>query len=162
MAEHNPLYRDMTTKEFLFYVAALKGISFQKKKMEVESAIEQCDLNLATNRFIGKLSKGYQQRVGLAQALIGSPKFLILDEPTNGLDPKQISDMRKLIGTLAQDRTILLSTHILPEVQATCGRVLIVNEGKLVSDFQLSELTRTQRNLEEIFLKVVAGEEVYV
>ena len=162
LAEHNPLYRDMTAKEFLFYAAALKGVGFWSRKREVESIMDQCDLGAVRNRLIGKLSKGYQQRVGLAQALIGSPHFLILDEPTNGLDPKQISDMRNLIRTLAQNRTILLSTHMLSEVEAVCQRVLILNEGCLAANFELSELKRTQRSLEDIFLKVVAREEAYV
>ena len=162
LAEHNPLYRDMTAKEFLFHVAALKGVGFWNRKREVESVMDQCDLGVAKNRLIGKLSKGFQQRVGLAQALIGSPDFLILDEPTNGLDPKQISDMRNLIRMLAQSRTILLSTHILPEVQATCQRVLILNQGRLVANFELSELTNSGLSLEDIFLKIVTREEVYV
>jgi len=162
LAEHNPLYRDMVTKEFLFYVAALKGISFWKRKQEVRNVIDQCDLGAAENRLIGKLSKGYQQRVGLAQALIGSPNFLILDEPTNGLDPKQISDMRKLIHLLSLNKTILLSTHILSEVQATCQRILILNEGRLMANFELSELKKSELSLEDIFLKVINQEEVYV
>jgi len=162
LAEHNPLYRDMTAREFLFYVAALKGVGFWNRKREVESVMDQCDLGAARNRLIGKLSKGYQQRVGLAQALIGSPNFLILDEPTNGLDPKQISDMRKLIRSLSSNKTILLSTHILPEVQATCQRVLILNEGRLMANFELSELKKSELSLEDIFLKVITQEEVYV
>jgi ABC-2 type transport system ATP-binding protein len=162
LAEHNPLYRDMTAKEFLFYVAALKGVGFWNRKREVESVIDQCDLGDVRNRLIGKLSKGYQQRTGLAQALIENPSFLILDEPTNGLDPKQISDMRKLIRSLSSKRTIFLSTHILSEVQATCQRVLILNEGRLMVNFELSELTNSGLSLEDIFLKVVTREEVYV
>ena len=162
LAEHNPLYRDMTAKEFLFYVAALKGVGFWNRKREVESVMDQCDLGAARSRLIGKLSKGYQQRAGLAQALIGSPNFLILDEPTNGLDPKQISDMRKLIRSLSSNKTILLSTHILPEVQATCQRVLILNEGRLMANFELSELKKSELSLEDVFLKVITKEEVYV
>jgi ABC-2 type transport system ATP-binding protein len=162
LAEHNPLYHDMSAKEFLFHVATLKGIGFRKRNQEVQRVVKQCDLGLVTNRLIGKLSKGYQQRVGLAQALIGSPHFLILDEPTNGLDPKQISDMRKLIRSLSSNRTILLSTHILPEVQATCQRVLILNEGRLMANFELSELINSGCSLEDIFLKIVTQEEIYV
>lgn len=156
LAEHNPLYRDMTAKEFLFYVAALKGVIFWAKKREVEGVMDQCDLGAARNRLIGKLSKGYQQRVGLAQALIGSPDFLVLDEPTNGLDPKQISDMRNLIRTFARNRTILLSTHILPEVQATCQRVLILNQGRLVASGTPEGLEGDLRQSED-FIVVLRG-----
>lgn len=156
LAEHNPLYPDMTAREFLFYAAALKGIGFWAKKREVGRVIDQCDLGAVRSRLIGKLSKGYQQRVGLAQALIGSPNILILDEPTNGLDPKQISDMRKLIRSLAQNRTILLSTHILPEVQATCQRVLILNQGRLVAGGTPEDLESGLRRSED-FIVVLRG-----
>ena len=152
LPENNPLYRDMTTKEFLFYVAALKGISFWSWKKIAEKVTDQCGITSVLNRIVGKVSKGFPQRVGLAQALLGDPQLLILDEPTNGLDPRQIIEIRNLILNLGQERTILLSTHILQEVQATCSRALILNEGQLAASLELkSSLT----NLEDIFMRVV-------
>ncbi len=155
LPENNPLYRDMTAKDFLSYVAQLKGIPFRGRKTAIQKVAVQCGLEAVLNRIAGKLSKGFQQRLGLAQALLGDPELLILDEPTNGLDPKQIVDMRNLIQILRRERTIILSTHILSEVQMTCERVLILNEGKLAAAL---ELKSAQNNLEEIFLKVVSKE----
>ncbi len=155
LPENNPLYRDMTTKAFLFYVAALKGISFWSRKKIVQKAIDQCGIGSVLNRIVGKLSKGFQQRVGLSQALLGDPELLILDEPTNGLDPQQIIEIRSLIQALGRERTILLSTHILPEVQMTCQRVLILNEGQVAA---FLELKSQQTNLEDIFLRVIHKE----
>lgn len=152
LAEHNPLYGEMTASDFLTYVAALKGISWRQYKNVVLKVSEQCAVTSVLNRLIGKLSKGYQQRIGLAQALLGDPEVLILDEPTNGLDPQQIIELRKLIQQLGRERTIILSTHILHEVQQTCGRVLILNQGRLAA---FLEMTQDKVNLEEIFLRVV-------
>ncbi|MBI4394810.1 MAG: ABC transporter ATP-binding protein [Candidatus Omnitrophica bacterium] len=155
LPENNPLYRDMTAKDFLSYVAQLKGISFRTQKTAIQKTAEQCGVESVFNRLVGKLSKGYQQRLGLAQALLGDPELLILDEPTNGLDPKQIVEMRNLIQLLRHERTILLSTHILSEVQMTCERVLILNEGKMAADLELKSI---EASLEDIFLKVVNKE----
>ena len=155
LPENNPLYRDMTTKAFLFYVAALKGIPFWSRKKIVQKVADQCGVDSVLNRIVGKLSKGFQQRVGLSQALLGDPELLVLDEPTNGLDPKQIIEIRSLIQALGKERTILLSTHILPEVQATCQRVLILNEGQVAA---FLELKSQQTNLEDIFLRVINKE----
>ena len=155
LPENNPLYRDMTTKAFLFYVAALKGIPFWSRKKIVQKVADQCGVDSVLNRIVGKLSKGFQQRVGLSQALLGDPELLVLDEPTNGLDPKQIIEIRSLIQALGRERTILLSTHILPEVQATCQRVLILNEGQVAA---FLELRSQQTSLEDIFLKVINKE----
>ena len=155
LAENNPLYRDMTSRTFLHYVAKLKGIALADREGVIQKAVDQCGIASASDRLIGKLSKGYQQRIGLAQALLGDPELLILDEPTNGLDPQQIIEVRNLIQTLGRDRTVILSTHILPEVQMTCERVLILNQGRLVTDFGLEALKTAGKNLEEIFLKYV-------
>lgn len=152
LAEHNPLYGEMTASDFLTYVAALKGISGRQRKSAVLKVAEQCSMTPELNRLIGKLSKGYQQRIGLAQALLGDPEVLILDEPTNGLDPQQIIEFRKLIQQLGKERTVILSTHILHEVQQTCGRVLILNQGRLAA---FLEMTQDEISLEEIFLRVV-------
>ena len=154
LAEHNPLYRDVTAQEFLNYVAALKGISFKNRKKAVSSVVEQCGLSIALKRVAGKLSKGFQQRLGLAQALLGDPELLILDEPTNGLDPQQIAEIRNLIKTLGQSRTILLSTHILPEVKATCQRILILNQGRLVASGSLEHLEENPRRSEELVVTI--------
>lgn len=155
LAEHNPLYREMTGYDFLTYVAALKGISRRDHKYAVLKIAEQCAVIDVLDRLIGKLSKGYQQRIGLAQALLGDPEVLILDEPTNGLDPQQIIEFRKLIQQLGKERTVILSTHILSEVQQTCGRVLILNQGRLAA---FLEMTQDKVNLEEIFLSIVSKE----
>ncbi len=153
LPENNPLYREMATKAFLFYVAALKGIPFWSRKKIVQKVTDQCGVASVLNRIIGKLSKGFQQRVGLAQALLGDPELLVLDEPTNGLDPRQIVEIRNLILSLGQERTVLLSTHILQEVQATCSRVLILNEGQMAASL---ELKSAPTNLEDIFMRVVS------
>ncbi len=151
LAEHNPLYWDMTAYDFLEYVAALKGVSRHSRKTAVLNVAERCSIGSVLNRIIGKLSKGYQQRIGLAQALLGEPEVLILDEPTNGLDPQQIMEMRCLVQELGRDRTIVLSTHILPEVRLTCRRVLVLNNGQLIGNGG-PELAS-----EEIFLKLVTN-----
>ncbi len=154
LAEHNPLYRDITAREFLTYVAALKEVPWRNRKKAVLEVAERCSITSVLNRIIGKLSKGYQQRIGLAQALLGDPEVLILDEPTNGLDPQQIIEMRKLVREFGQNKTIILSTHILHEVEQTCGRVLILNQGRLAAALQMTE----KMNLEEIFMEIVAKE----
>ena len=133
LPEHNPLYYDMTGKEFLVHTAKLKAVPPKKRAEAIERVVSQCGIENALNRIVGKLSKGYQQRMGLAQALIGDPDLLILDEPTNGLDPQQMTEIRNLIRKLSGDRTILLSTHILSEVQMTCERILILNQGRLIA-----------------------------
>ena len=133
LPEDVPLYRDMTTEDFLVFVSKLKGIPKTSRPKALDEVTELCKIHEVRRRLIGKLSKGFRQRVGLAQALLGSPKVIILDEPTNGLDPKQINEIRELIKSLKGKQTVLLSTHILPEVSAVSDRVLIINEGKLVA-----------------------------
>ncbi len=142
LPENAPLYDDMMVLDFLRYVAQLRGVG--ENKMGLEKVCEHCGLLKVLGKDLGQLSKGYRQRVGLAQALVHDPDLLILDEPTSGLDPNQIVEIRDLIRELGREKTILLSTHILPEVQATCDRILIVNEGKLVADDTPDALTGSQ------------------
>ncbi len=150
LPENNPLYPEMTVKAYLEYVAALKGVRRADRKVAIDRVVGDCGLELVANRVIGHLSKGYRQRVGLAQALVNDPPVLILDEPTSGLDPAQIIDIRNLIRGLKGSRTIILSTHILPEVNLVCDRVIVIHQGRLAaegaldtlaSDIQKDELT---------------------
>ncbi len=131
MPENVPLYNDMRIKEYLRFRGALKGMKGRDLRAAVGDAMERCALHEVRRKMIGTLSKGFRQRVGLADALINKPPLLILDEPTNGLDPNQIREVRSLIKELGEDHTILISTHILPEVEMTCGRVIIINQGKI-------------------------------
>jgi ABC-2 type transport system ATP-binding protein len=133
LPENVSLYTDMRVRDYLKFVGQVKKIKKRSLKGNIADAIEHCGLESVQNRIIGKLSKGYRQRVGLAQALLHDPEVLILDEPTVGLDPKQIVDIRKLIKDLGGERTVILSTHILPEVQMICERVIIINEGKIAA-----------------------------
>lgn len=133
LPENVPLYKDMKVEEYLSFVAAIKGVEARDVTKKVASAMADCGIDGVSRRVIGELSKGYKQRVGLAQALVNDPEVLILDEPTIGLDPNQIRGIRSLIKDLAGRRTVILSTHILPEVSMVCGKVAIVNQGKLVA-----------------------------
>lgn len=143
MPENVPLYTDMRVGEYLNYRASLKGVHGRRKRERVGDVTELCNLTEVENRIIGTLSKGYRQRVGLADALVHDPDLLILDEPTIGLDPNQIRQVRELIKNLGKHHTILLSTHILPEVEMTCSRVLIINKGRIeASDTPLNLLNR--------------------
>ena len=145
LPENPPLYPDMSVEGFLTFVASIKGIPAGDRRSKVDSAIERCQLTEKRKVLIHKLSKGYKQRVGIAQAIVHDPPVIILDEPTIGLDPKQIIEVRHLIKSLANQHTIILSTHILPEVSMTCDRVTIINRGKIIAtntpDNLLSELT---------------------
>ena len=147
MPEHAPLYDEMLVSAFLRYVAEVKGVPRRERKREVGRVMERCGLEHMAKRVIRNLSKGYRQRVGLAQALIANPPVLILDEPTIGLDPKQIVDIRAMIKAFAKEHTVLLSTHILPEVQMVCERVLIINEGRLVAQDTLASLAGDTANI---------------
>jgi len=133
LPETTPLYLDMSVLSYLMFVAEMKGIKRKDRKRKVEEVVEVCGIENVKRRLIGKLSKGYKQRVGLAQALLGNPPVLILDEPTIGLDPKQTFEFRQLIKDMQGKRTIILSTHILPEVSMTCQRVIIINKGKIIA-----------------------------
>ncbi|MFC1736936.1 ABC transporter ATP-binding protein [Candidatus Hydrogenedentota bacterium] len=155
LPESVPTYRDMRANEYLKFVAEIKGIPYRKINNAVESALDQVgiggDLRI---RAIKHLSKGYRQRVGLAQALLNAPEVLILDEPTVGLDPRQIVEIRELIKSLGGDRTIILCTHILPEVSATCGRILIINQGRIVAQDTPENLTNRLREDTRVDLQI--------
>lgn len=133
MPENVPLYKEMTVYSYLDFVAEVKGVSRRQRRAKVEKVMGDCGIADVGGKLIARLSKGYRQRVGLAQALINDPEVLILDEPTIGLDPRQIIEIRQLIKELGRERTVILSTHILPEVGMVCGRVIIINKGKLVA-----------------------------
>ena len=152
LPEHPPVYNDMTVAEYLRFVAKIKGVSRSHRSSAIEKVLQRCGLPEVTETIIGKLSKGYKQRVGLAQAMVHDPGVLVLDEPTIGLDPKQIIDIRELIKSLAGQHTIILSTHILQEVTMICERVLIIHQGRIVADDQLANLT-AEESLESVFLK---------
>ncbi len=142
LPEQPPLYTDMKVLEYLSFVYELKGCKLNRKK-HLEEIMKVCRLSSVGGRLIKNLSKGYRQRVGIAQALIGNPKVLIFDEPTVGLDPKQIIEVRNLIRTLGRDHTVILSTHILSEVQSVCDRIVIINDGKILADERTDSITRT-------------------
>ena len=133
LPEKNPLYHDMVVGDYLAFVARMKGILAARVGAEINRVVERCGLGEVRGRMIGTLSKGYQQRVGIAQAITGGPELLILDEPTLGLDPKQIRDIRQLIQELGSERTVILSSHILPEVSQVCNRIIIIDRGELVA-----------------------------
>jgi ABC-2 type transport system ATP-binding protein len=154
LPENLPLYPEMTVESYLNFVAKIKGARSNQRRNEVDEVIGRCNLGDVRNRIIGKLSKGYKQRVGLSQALLHNPEVLILDEPTLGLDPKQIYDIRTLIKGLASNHTVILSTHILPEVSMTCNRVVIINKGKVVAMDTPEGLARQMKGAEKIALTV--------
>lgn len=154
LPETPPLYPEMEVVEYLDFVARLKGIASAEVPSRVDAVLERCALGHVRHKIIGHLSRGYRQRVGLAQALIHGPDVLILDEPTAGLDPKQIIDVRKLIHALGGEHTIILSTHILPEVSGTCSRVLIINEGRLEASDTPENLTARLQGHESLWLDV--------
>ena len=158
LPEQPPLYPEMTVQEYLDFAAELKGVKKAERKEQVCSAARRTGLEKVLPRLIRSLSKGYRQRVGIAQALLGSPKLIILDEPTVGLDPAQVIEIRKLIRELGQAHTVILSSHILSEVQAVCQQVLILSKGRLAASGSLQELTADGRSLEEVFLELTGGE----
>ena len=157
LPETPPLYPDMTVRDYLAFVARIKGVPRRERTARVDEMMHKTRIADVANRACGKLSKGYRQRVGLAQALMHNPDVLILDEPTAGLDPKQIIETRQLIKALAGDHTIILSTHILPEVSQTCQRVVIINRGKVVAVDTPDNLTSRLRGSETMYLQVDAG-----
>ena len=154
LPEQNPLYLDMNVLEYLEYSAQLQGVPKQSIARRVKEMVQVCALDEMKHKDIGQLSKGFRQRVGLAAAMIHDPKVLILDEPTSGLDPNQIVEIRSLIKELGKQKTVILSTHILSEVQATCNRVIIINRGKIVADGPIEELQRNLRGGEKVMLEV--------
>jgi ABC-2 type transport system ATP-binding protein len=154
LPETPPVYPEMRIGEYLSFVGQLKGLSGSDLRSRVDYATERCAIADVRDKIIGKLSKGYRQRVGLAQAIIHNPDVLILDEPTAGLDPKQINETRDLIKSLAGDHTIVLSTHILPEVSQTCEQVIIINKGKIVATDSVSNLQHRARSGESVLVEV--------
>ena len=154
LPETPPLYPDMTVREYLHFVGKIKGVAPKDRAARVDQVMARTWVADMANRACGKLSKGYRQRVGLAQALIHNPEVLILDEPTAGLDPKQINETRRLIKTLAGDHTIILSTHILTEVEQTCQRVVIINKGRVVAEDTPENLIRRLHGSATMFVQV--------
>jgi ABC-2 type transport system ATP-binding protein len=154
LPEHNPLYLEMYIKEFLAFTGSLfnmKGISLTRR---IEELIQMVGLEREQHKKIGQLSKGYRQRVGLAQALIHDPEILILDEPTAGLDPNQLSEIRSLIKEVGKNKTVIFSTHIMQEVNSICERVIILNKGKIVADDTLANFTSSGKDMEQVFAEL--------
>ena len=162
LPETPPLYPDMTVAKYLDFAAGVRGVAAKKIPSSVERVIDKCSLKDVGHRIIGRLSKGYQQRVGLAQAMVHDPEILILDEPTVGLDPIQIIEIRKLIQELAAEHTIILSSHILPEITQICKRVIIINEGEIAAVDSLGGLTASLRKSERLSLTVRNSEDIII
>jgi len=156
LPENGPLYLDMTPRSLLEFFAEVRGLNGQRKRQRLEAVIELCSLSSVIGKPIGKLSRGFRQRVGMAQVLLHEPDVLILDEPTAGLDPNQIHEVRETIRKLGESKTILLSTHILQEVSAMASRALFINEGQLIYDGSVQELTQDGKPLEEHFRELTA------
>ncbi|HEY8938191.1 MAG TPA: gliding motility-associated ABC transporter ATP-binding subunit GldA [Cyclobacteriaceae bacterium] len=157
LPEHNPLYTDLYVHEYLHFVGKLYGLSGNELKKRVGEMIELCGLTREQNKLIESLSKGYRQRVGLAQALIHNPKVLILDEPTTGLDPNQIIEIRKLIKDISKNKTVIFSTHIMQEVQALCSRVVVINKGEIVADDNLESLMKDNGRVLSVIVEFEGG-----
>lgn len=158
LPESNPLYYDMPVINYLKFVAQLQGITSFRIKEKIQDMVNICGLEGEKHKKIGELSKGYRQRVGLAQALIHDPEVLILDEPTSGLDPNQIVEIRELIRNIGQEKTVILSSHILAEVEATCDRILIINKGKIVADGTAEDLRKGAQGNEIVKITIEDGE----
>jgi len=158
LPESNPLYYDMPVPDYLAFAGSLHGLKGEALKRAVRENIVKCGLQPEKHKRIGELSKGYKQRVGLAQAMIGNPDILILDEPTSGLDPNQIIEIRKLIRQLGKEKTVILSTHILQEVEATCDRIIIINNGKIAADGTAGKLKQQEEGREILVITIEDGE----
>lgn len=158
LPETPPLYGEMTVQEYLGFVAAIKDVPGREIKTSVERVIEKCFLTEVRRKLCQHLSRGFRQRVGLAQAIIHDPEVVILDEPTSGLDPKQIVEIRQLISALAKNHTVILCTHILPEVSMVCSKVVIINRGRVVLESRLADLIK-DRPLEKVFIESVSRED---
>jgi ABC-2 type transport system ATP-binding protein len=159
MPENNPLYPEMRVREYLKFRARIKGLGWKRSRERVSTVMEQCDLTDVGRRIIGQLSKGYKQRVGLADALVHEPELIILDEPTIGLDPQQIRSVRQLIKSLAGKHTVLISTHILPEAEMTCNRMLIMYGGKILAADTPENLQRLMAGSSQIIAEIAAPPE---
>ena len=157
LPEQPPLYPEMTVTEYLNFIYDLKGCTLHKKK-HIAEILEVVKLTDVKNRVIGNLSKGYKQRVGIGQALVGNPKIIILDEPTVGLDPRQMVEIRNLIRTLGLDHTVILSTHILQEVQAVCDRVIVINKGRIAADRRTEDIAAAVEGNRRLSLKICGPE----
>lgn len=156
MPENVPLYKEMDVYSYLKFIAGIKGVNKDEIESKVQKCMEETGITDVMRSVIAKLSKGYKQRVGLAQAIINDPEVLVLDEPTVGLDPKQIREIRNLIKNMKGQRTIILSTHILPEVAMTCDRVIVINEGKIIAQDEVKNLTDSNSNTTRIHMEVEA------
>jgi ABC-2 type transport system ATP-binding protein len=156
MPENVPLYKEMDVHSYLKFIAEVKGVAREKVEGKIQKAMDETGLAEVSRSIIAKLSKGYKQRVGLAQAILNDPEVLVLDEPTVGLDPKQIREIRELIKNMRGERTIILSTHILPEVAMTCDRVIVINQGKIVAQDEVKNLTDSSSKAVSIYLEVDA------
>lgn len=159
LPENNPVYADLLVSEYLDFVADLRGLTKRGRRENIAQTVEETGLQDVYSRPIGQLSKGYKQRVGLAQAIVHRPSILILDEPTEGLDPNQRLTIRDLIRSLGQDRTVMLSTHVMQEVETTCERILLISRGKLVADSPVKELLQRARGIRTVHIEV-EGDEV--
>jgi ABC-2 type transport system ATP-binding protein len=159
LPESPPLYNDMTVAAYLRFVGRIRGVAKAELGDSVDRVLRTCGLAEVADRVIGHLSKGFRQRVGLAQALVHNPSVLVLDEPTIGLDPRQIIEIRRLIQELSGERTVILSTHILPEVTQLCEKVVIINEGRIAVEDTLANLTQDM-TLEQVFLRYITKEQV--
>jgi len=160
LPENPPIYTDLVVKDYLTFVAQIKGVEKQDMAKEIDTVIEKASIGDVQNRVIGKLSKGFKQRVGLAQCLLKNPQIVILDEPTVGLDPKQIIEIRELIKNLKGDHTVILSSHILPEVEQTCERVVIISDGEVVAEDTPSNLTSRMKGSDRVLLEVEGDEKI--
>ncbi|MCP4148571.1 MAG: ATP-binding cassette domain-containing protein [bacterium] len=159
LPESAPIYHEMMVYDYLNYVADIRGVEEAKKLSHIKELADLCSLNEVMHKNIDELSKGYRQRVGIAHALMGDPEILVLDEPTSGLDPNQIAETRDIIKRIGKEKTIIFSTHILSEAEATCDRVVIINNGKVAADYsidQLKELTQNQ-SFEDLFRDLTKG-----
>jgi ABC-2 type transport system ATP-binding protein len=162
LPENNPLYLDMTITDYLKFCAQIQGVKGDDVKVRIKNMIHLCGLNPEKHKRISELSKGYRQRVGLAQALIHDPDLLILDEPTTGLDPNQIVEIRSLIKDLGKEKTIILSSHILSEVEAICNRIIIVNMGRIVTDSSVENLKQKKDHQEVLVVQIEANDQAEV
>lgn len=154
LPENPPVYSEMTVIDYLGFVASLKGLKGRGRRESVDLSMTRCNITDVSRRLIGNLSKGYRQRVGIAQAILGNPEVLILDEPTIGLDPNQIHEVRDLIKSLARERTVILSTHILPEVEMTCQRVIVIHRGRVVATDTIENIVRGRTGEKQVLVRV--------